>query len=130
MIPGQKGNHPTFRRSFLFAMQGFRFTLRTERNIKVMLAAGALVIVCGFIVGLDPLSWAIVLLCCACVISAELMNTAIETVVDLVSPEYHPLAGHRGRSGLCALRDRRYCRRDRIPECPPDLEEGAHERDG
>ena len=70
MIPGQKGNHPTFRRSFLFAMQGFRFTLRTERNIKVMLAAGALVIVCGFIVGLDPLSWAIVLLCCACVISA------------------------------------------------------------
>lgn len=94
MIPGQKGNHPTFRRSFLFAMQGFRFTLRTERNIKVMLAAGALVIVCGFIVGLDPLSWAIVLLCCACVISAELMNTAIETVVDLVSPEYHPLAGH------------------------------------
>ena len=93
MIPGQKGNHPTFRRSFLFAMQGFRFTLRTERNIKVMLAAGALVIVCGFIVGLDPLSWAIVLLCCACVISAELMNTAIETVVDLVSPEFHPLAG-------------------------------------
>lgn len=94
MIPGQEGNHPSFRRSFLFAIQGFRYTVRTERNIKVMLGAAAFVICAGFVVGLDPLSWAIVLVCCASVISAELMNTAIETVVDLVSPEYHPLAGH------------------------------------
>ena len=43
---------------------------------------------------LDLVSWAIVLLCIGCVLAAELMNTAIETVVDLVSPEYHPLAGH------------------------------------
>lgn len=94
MIPGQEGNHPSFRRSFLFAIQGFRYTVRTERNIKVMLGAAAFVICAGLVVGLDPLSWAIVLVCCASVISAELMNTAIETVVDLVSPEYHPLAGH------------------------------------
>ena len=75
-------------------MQGFVYTVQNERNIKVMLTAGAAVIVLGLIVQLDPLSWAIVLLCCATVISAELMNTAIETVVDLVSPEYDPLAGH------------------------------------
>jgi diacylglycerol kinase (ATP) len=31
--------------------------------------------------------------CCGVVISAELLNTAVETVVDLVSPEFHPLAG-------------------------------------
>ena len=41
----------------------------------------------------DLISWAIVLLCCGVVIAAELLNTAVETVVDLVSPEYHPLAG-------------------------------------
>jgi len=49
--------------------------------------------VAGLVVGLDAMSWAIVLLCCGLVIFAELVNTAIETVVDLVSPEFHPLAG-------------------------------------
>ena len=93
MIPGKKEDHPTFRRSFLFAMQGFRMALRTERNIKVMIVGGLLAIVAGIVVRLDFLSWAIVLLCCGVVIAAELLNTAIETVVDLVSPEYHPLAG-------------------------------------
>ena len=87
MIPGSKSDHPGFRKSFLFAIQGFRTAVATERNIKVMLAVGA----CA--VQIDLLSWAIVLLCCGVVIMAELMNTAIETVVDLVSPEFHPLAG-------------------------------------
>lgn len=93
MIPGSKSDHPGFRKSFLFAIQGFRTAVTTERNIKVMLAAGALAVATGLVVGLDPLSWAVVLLCCAVVIMAELFNTAIETVVDLVSPEFHPLAG-------------------------------------
>ena len=93
MIPGSKSDHPGFRKSFLFAIQGFRTAVVTERNIKVMLCVGALAVAAGLIVGLDPLSWAIVLLCCAVVIMAELFNTAIETVVDLVSPEFHPLAG-------------------------------------
>lgn len=93
MIPGSKNDHPSFRKSFLFAIQGFRTAVRTERNIKVMLAGGAFTIVLGLVVGLDAVSWAVVLLCCGVVISAELLNTAVETVVDLVSPEFHPLAG-------------------------------------
>ena len=93
MIPGSKSDHPSFRKSFLFAMQGFRTAVTTERNIKVMLVAGILAIVVGIFLRLDLLSWAILLLCCAVVIMAELFNTCIETVVDLVSPEFHPLAG-------------------------------------
>lgn len=93
MIPGSNSDHPSFRRSFLFALQGFRTAVATERNIKVMLAAGACAVVAGLALGLDPLSWAIILLCCGVVIMAELFNTAVETVVDLVSPEFHPLAG-------------------------------------
>ena len=83
MIPGRNENHPSFRRSFLFALQGFRIALKTERNIKVMIVGGTLAIVAGAIIGLDLLSWAIVLLCCGIVIATELLNTAIETVVDL-----------------------------------------------
>ena len=82
MIPGSKSDHP-----------GFRTAVATERNIKVMLAVGACAVVAGLALRLDLISWAIVLLCCGVVIMAELLNTAIETVVDLVSPEYHPLAG-------------------------------------
>ncbi|MGN0055058.1 MAG: diacylglycerol kinase family protein [Atopobiaceae bacterium] len=93
MIPGQKENHPSFLRSFLFAIQGFRTAFRDERNIKVMLGGAAFAVVMGIVLHLDALSWAIVLLCCGVVLSAELINTAIETVVDLVSPEFHPLAG-------------------------------------
>ncbi|MBM6988790.1 diacylglycerol kinase family protein [Parafannyhessea umbonata] len=93
MIPGRSPRHPSFRRSFLFALQGFRTALRQERNIKVMLAGGAFAVAMGLILRIDAVSWAIVLVCCGMVIAAELLNTAIETVVDLVSPEFHPLAG-------------------------------------
>lgn len=93
MIPGSRSGHPGFRKSFLFAIQGFRTAIATERNIKVMLCIGACAVVAGLALQLDLISWAIVLLCCGAVIMAELFNTAIETVVDLVSPEFHPLAG-------------------------------------
>lgn len=93
MIPGKTPSHPTFRRSFLFAFQGLRTAVLQERNIKVMLGGGALAVALGLVVGLDALSWAIIVLCCGVVLSAELVNTAVETVVDLVSPEFHPLAG-------------------------------------
>ena len=89
MIPGKRPSHPTFRRSFLFAIQGFRTAVRQERNIKVMLGGAAFALVMGIVLRIDALSWAVVLLCCAVVIMAELFNTAVE----LVSPEFHPLAG-------------------------------------
>ncbi|MBM6775261.1 diacylglycerol kinase [Olsenella profusa] len=93
MIPGSNSDHPSFRKSFLFAIQGFRTAVSTERNIKVMLAVGACAVAAGLVLQIDLVSWAIILLCCGVVITAELLNTAVETVVDLVSPEFHPLAG-------------------------------------
>lgn len=93
MIPGSRSDHPSFRKSFLFAFQGLKAALRSERTIKVMVVMGAAAVVAGLVVGLDATSWCVLLLCCGCVLGAELMNTAVETVVDLVSPEYHPLAG-------------------------------------
>ena len=93
MIPGKTPHHPGFRRSFLFAVQGLRTAVRQERNLKVMICVGATAIIVGLIVRLDALSWCLVLLCCGLVCTAELLNTAIEKVVDLVSPEFHPYAG-------------------------------------
>lgn len=93
MIPGSRGKHSNYRRSLLFAVQGFRNAVRQEANLKRMLAIAGLVLVVSLIVGLDIIGWILVIGCIGSVISAELLNTAIETVVDLVSPEFHPLAG-------------------------------------
>lgn len=93
MIPGSKRDHPDMRHSFGFALQGFRTAVAGERNIKIMLGGAVFALVMGAILRIDLMSWAIIASCCGAVIGAELLNTAIETVVDLVSPEFHPLAG-------------------------------------
>lgn len=93
MIPGSDTEHVGLRKTFGFAIQGFRMALRTERNIRIMLGVTALVVIAGLVLELDIVSWAIVLVCCGSILAAELMNTAVETIVDLVSPEYHHMAG-------------------------------------
>ena len=50
------------------------------------------VVVAGLLLRLPPLAWALVVVAIALVLIAELLNTALETVVDLVSPDDHPLA--------------------------------------
>ena len=92
MIPGSNKEHPTFLRSFGYALEGFLTAVRTERNIKVMLAIGACALVAGVLLRLDVVSWCIILVCCGLVIHAELANTALEAVVDLACQELHPLA--------------------------------------
>lgn len=92
MIPGSNKDHPSFIRSFRFAIEGFITAVRTERNIKVMLAVGACALAFGLAIGLDPVEWCIILVCCGLVIHAELINTALEATVDLATQELHPLA--------------------------------------
>lgn len=92
MIPGSTHNHPSFKKSFGFAIKGFVTALKTEHNICVMVGVALVAILAGFTVKLDPLGWVVVLLGSGMVLSAELINTSIETVVDLASPELHPLA--------------------------------------
>ena len=94
MIPGSDKNHPTLFKSFAFAIQGFVFAFTTERNIKIMVGGFVFSVIMGFMLQCTPGEWGCLLLGCGAVLSAELMNTAIETIVDLVSPEYNTLAGH------------------------------------
>lgn len=92
MIPGSNREHPTFIRSFGYAIEGFRTAVATERNIKVQLLVGVLAIVAGVVLKIDALSWVLVLLCIGLVLFAELVNTSIEAIVDLVTQDLHPLA--------------------------------------
>lgn len=92
MIPGSQKDHPSFIRSFGYALEGFITAVRTERNIKVMLVMGAAAVIAGVVLQIDLLSWCLVALCVGMVIFAELVNTAIEAIVDLATQELHPLA--------------------------------------
>ena len=92
MIPGSDKDHPSFIRSFGYAIEGFVTAVRTERNIKVMIVIGLGAIIAGIVLKIDLLSWCLVALCIGMVLFAELINTAVEAVVDLATSELHPLA--------------------------------------
>lgn len=79
-------------RSFYHAFAGIFATVRDERNIKIHLTVMILVIIFGVLTKISYTEWLICLLLFALVISLELVNTAIEAVVDLASPDIHPLA--------------------------------------
>ncbi|MBI5876214.1 MAG: diacylglycerol kinase family protein [Chloroflexi bacterium] len=81
-----------FVRSFRFAVAGITHTVRSQRNMRVHLLAGAIVAVVGIWLGLSAIEWAIVALTIGMVFAAETMNTVAESIVDLASPGYHPLA--------------------------------------
>jgi diacylglycerol kinase len=78
--------------SFRNAFAGWWYVLRTQRNAWIHALATVLVVVLGVWERLDPGKWAILLLAIGLVWLAEFLNTALEAVVDLASPEVHPLA--------------------------------------
>lgn len=74
------------------AFSGLWIAFRTQRNIPIHLTVAVGVIALGLWLGLPTLQWAILALTIGSVLAAELLNSGLETVVDMVSPEYHPLA--------------------------------------
>ncbi len=79
--------------SFGFAFKGIAFATKTQLNFRIHLGAMFLAIVLGFCLNLSADEWKWVSLCIALVLTAELMNTSLETLTDLVSPGFHPKAG-------------------------------------
>ncbi|SFQ28615.1 diacylglycerol kinase family protein [Hymenobacter arizonensis] len=79
--------------SFGHAFRGVWAALRSEVHLQFHAVATVVAIGLGFYFGISRLEWALVALAVACVWAAELVNTAIEALTDLVSPGYHPLAG-------------------------------------
>lgn len=78
--------------SFRYAFAGVAHAFRTQRNMKVHAAIAAAVCIAGAAFGLARVEWAVLALTIGFVVHAEVMNTAVEAVVDRASPEWHPLA--------------------------------------
>ena len=79
-------------KSFKFAIKGIIELFTKEKNAQIHALAVVIVTSLGIIVDIKMSEWAIIVLCFMVVIAAEGFNTSIEKIVDLVSPEYHPLA--------------------------------------
>ncbi|MFS0575259.1 diacylglycerol kinase family protein [Sporosarcina sp. 179-K 3D1 HS] len=81
-----------FFKSFHYAWNGILLGTRLERNFKFHLLAGIVVILAGIWTELTMTEWFIVVVLIGGMLALELMNTAIEKVVDLVTEDYHLLA--------------------------------------
>lgn len=83
---------PGLFRSFQHAMRGIRTAFVSERNMKIHLTVAAFMIAVSIFFKLSTGEWLLVLFAIGGVIALELINTAIERAVNLVTDEYHPLA--------------------------------------
>lgn len=82
----------SFADSFRWAGQGILFCIRNERNFRIHLVMAFYVVVLAALLELDGLHFAALSVTIGNVLVTELLNTAIEAVVDLASPQKHPLA--------------------------------------
>lgn len=78
--------------SFPHAFRGLWTAIQIETNMRVHLGAASCVVLSGLFFSYTGLEWALLVLAIGAVLAAEIFNTAVERVVDLVSPDYHPLA--------------------------------------
>ncbi len=79
--------------SFGYAGRGIWQVFRSETNMKIHVLIAVLVVIFGFYFQISIQEWIACLFCIGLVFSAEMINTAIENVVDLASPLHHELAG-------------------------------------
>ncbi len=73
--------------SFKYAFAGIVTSFKTEQNMKIHILVMILVIIAGIVLKVSSLDWIILVIMFSLVISAELFNTVIETVVDMITME-------------------------------------------
>ena len=77
-------------KTFVHAFNGLKLAFSEEPNFRFHILATALVLILGVYFDIERVDWMIVIICIGLVVSAELFNTAIENVCDLITEEHHP----------------------------------------
>lgn len=81
-----------FVKSFGYSIEGLKYAYKYEQSMFIHLTMLCFVIIFGLILRISLMEWIICIILCGLVIATELINTAIEAVVDLTCPKIHPLA--------------------------------------
>lgn len=78
--------------SLAYAIAGWLYMLRRQKNTRIQGLASIAVLLLGLWLGIGPLEWAVLILTITVVWMAEFLNAAVEAVINLASPELHPMA--------------------------------------
>ncbi len=78
--------------SFKYAGEGILHCFRTQKHMRFHFVVLILVLLSGLLLGLDARDMLVLLFCISLVIAMEMVNTAVEAVVDMITQNYHPLA--------------------------------------
>jgi diacylglycerol kinase (ATP) len=81
-----------FLQGFVYAFRGITHVVRTQRNARVHLLFAGLVLLAGLYFHITAIEWAILAITVALVFSAEMVNTAVESTVDLATSAFDPRA--------------------------------------
>jgi diacylglycerol kinase len=83
---------PNRLQSFGYALAGWLYMLRYQKNTRIMSFASVIVFAVALWLQIDAVGWAVLILAISGVWMAEFLNAAVEAVVNLASPDYHPMA--------------------------------------
>lgn len=86
------GQRQTLIKSFTNAFAGMSYCVRTQRNLRIHLSITVLVLAASAALGVTLPELAVLVFCIMVVIVAEMLNTALECSIDLITSDYHPLA--------------------------------------
>ena len=81
-----------FLRGFGFAFEGMVHAAQTERNMRVHILIAVCCVLLGIFLGLSLVEWAVIALAMSGVFTSEMLNSSVESLIDLASPQHHPLA--------------------------------------
>jgi diacylglycerol kinase len=88
-----KSARARFLGGFAFAFAGLSYCFKTQINFRVHIAISILVVILAVVLGLSWVEWALLATVIIVVMTAEMVNTMVESLVDLVTQDYHPFAG-------------------------------------
>jgi len=80
------------RKSFSFAVAGIKYTLKTQPNMRIHVGIAFIAVMAGVAFQISSSEWLALVIVISFVFMLEILNTAIETLVDLYTEEYHHLA--------------------------------------
>lgn len=81
-----------YNKSFHHAIDGIIYVTKYEHNMVIIISATILACIFGFIFNISLNEWLFIILICGAISACEMMNSAVEATVDLVTTEIHPLA--------------------------------------
>lgn len=82
----------SLKKSFYYAIAGIVYALTRERNLRIHFLAAGVAIAAGIWLEISYLEWGMLAITITLVMVAEMINTAVEKTVDIITGEYHPLA--------------------------------------